>query len=636
MNLDNSARQHSIGRRIVIIALLLVTPVCVYWQALSCDFVSWDDSMFVYDNPYLKPVTREHVAEFWKAPYKALYVPVAYSVWAGIAALDKGGDRSTFTRQFNPALYHAANLACHVLCVLLTFVLLRRLVGNEWAACAGALVFGLHPMQVASVAWVSQLKGLLATLFSLLALYLHASVVKPRTSDEGAANSQGVPSHALLREAFATLSVALAILSKPSAVVLPLVALMVDVWMLKRPLRSSLVSLLPWVVIAGVLAVVARQAQVVAYQHPAYNELWFRLLVSVDTIGFYLYKLFMPVSLCIDYGRSPGFLWEGGWIEMLWSIPLAMLAATLAFRRAGPVVWTAAGVFVVSLLPVSGLLPFEFQIYSTPDDRYVHAALIGAGIAVAALCSAFPSRKVALAVTLGLVAMGLVSTVQVGVWQNDFALYNHTCRVNPRSFLAWNNLGKHYYDIRNDLDKAEACYLESLRLRPQSAMGYYNLGMIFEDRGRLDMAATLYVESLQFDSTDANPNYRLGLLLAQKGKYDSAIVLYKRALRLKPETALLHSKLARAQFMANDLRGAVEHYTAAIALVPGATSLHLDRGIALALMDSMQTAIADFRVVVRAYPDYADAQYYLQQTFERIGMSDSASAHRPGGTSREH
>ena len=628
MNSGNSARQHSIGRQIVIIALLLVAPTCVYWQALSCDFVSWDDSMFVYDNPYLKPVTREHVLEFWKAPYKALYVPVAYSAWAGIAIFDKGGDRSTFTRQFNPALYHAANLACHVLCVLLTFVLLRRLVGSEWAACAGALIFALHPMQVASVAWVSQLKGLLATLFSLLALYLHASVVKPRTSDEGAANSQGVSSHAFLREALATLSVALAILSKPSAVVLPLVALMVDVWMLKRPLRSTVVSLLPWGVIAGVLAVVARQAQVVAYQHPAYNELWFRLLVSVDTIGFYLYKLFAPISLCIDYGRSPRFLWEGGWIEMLWSIPLVVLAATLAFRSARPVVWTAAGVFVVSLLPVSGLLPFEFQIYSTPDDRYVHAALIGAGIAVAALCSAFPSRKVALAVTVGLVALGLASTVQVGVWQNDFTLYNHACRVNPRSFLAWNNLGKHYYEARNDLDKAETCYLESLRLRPQSAMGYYNLGMVFEDRGRPDKAATLYVESLQFDSSDANANYRLGLLLAQKGKYDSAIVLYKRALSVKPEAVLLHSKLAKALFMTNDLRGAVEHYTAVIASVPGATSFYLDRGIALALMDSMQAAIADFRVVIRAYPDNADTQYYLRQAFERIGMVDSALAHR--------
>ena len=334
-----------------------------------------------------------------------------------------------------PAYFHAGNLALHIACVLLAFILLRRILARgagrqgetppgrgsavrDAAACGGALLFGLHPLQVESVAWISEARGLLCGVFAIVALWQYVEYSEFSRSRRPR----------MVHYVVATGAFLLALLSKPTAVAVPLVAGVLELGLWRRPFGRVFWPLAPWLAAAAVVAVGTRSLQSESLL-PWVPPLPVRPLVAADALQHDLVTLVAPLWLTPDYGRSPRWLMDQGWISLAGApVLLAVLLALTGLGRSRRVWWTFAAVFVAWLVPVLGLVPFHFQRISTVADRYLYLALLGPAAAWAWWLSRCPIRWVFRANLALIVSLGWMSFIQASYWRNDRTLFARRLR----------------------------------------------------------------------------------------------------------------------------------------------------------------------------------------------------------------
>lgn len=273
------------------------------------------------------------------------------------------------------------------------------------------MLFALHPLQVEAVAWVSGMNNLLAGLLSLAAIWFYLRL----PASHGWAKS--------LWLAAATVVFVLALLAKPTAVVVPLIILLL---IPKRP--SLRAPLIPWLCIATAFAILAHVGQ------PAPpTPLSHRAPIALDAISFYLWKLIWPVHLSIDYARTPAALWRGNiWIANALATLLIAAILWLARRRAAGLA-VGFAILIAALLPMLGLVPFDFQRYSTVADRYIYLAMLGPALAVAWLAAR--SSALAIIALLCVALLGWRTELQLRYWRDTASLVDHTLALDPQSTI---------------------------------------------------------------------------------------------------------------------------------------------------------------------------------------------------------
>jgi protein O-mannosyl-transferase len=448
--------------------LIAASTLAAFSYLISCDFTQWDDADTVWHNPRLHPPTLHNIRYYWTTAGEAapmgLYVPVTYTFWSFIAAISH-----------SPAAFHAANVILHTLAALATFELLRVLLRHDWPALACALLFALHPVQVESVAWVSGTKDLLCGLFSLIALWQYTLYAEQRPSKHR-------------HYAIGLLCLILAMLSKPTAIVVPLMAVAIDLSFLRRQLRSVLKSLWPWIALMLPCAVWTIQSQPDSWTTSI--PLWLRPAIAADAITFYLSKLALPIHLCVDYGHRPQTVLSNASIHIIWIIPLAIAIPLLLRRRRWPTTFTAALLFLLPLLPVLGFTPFEFQLYSTTADHYLYLAMLGPAFLVGSILSHHANRLTAVLTTTLLALLAAKSISQEPTWQNTQTLFQHTLNINPNSFAAWNMLGYVHSEAarmqnsQREFQIAADCYSRAIAINDLYVLSRYNLAITLRQLDR--------------------------------------------------------------------------------------------------------------------------------------------------------
>lgn len=439
------------------VAGLVAVVVLAMGRVVTHEFTTWDDPSTIYRNPMFNPPDWGQILAAWdpRVHKYGLWVPVTYTVWGVLAELGQLTEPDALGARLNPAVFHGASLAVHIVTTVLVYVLLRRLLA--WAgverragaaAWLGAAVFGVHPLQVESVAWASGLKDLLWGLLAMSAVLAYLSCL----------DGDGRPR----RNRWWWLGLGLFVLgtlSKPTAMVVPVLAGCVHVGVVlwprvgwSRAVRMAVSGLWPWLAFVPVVAAWTRWAQ------PGGGvptlELWLRPLIATDALAFYLWKLVWPFELTFDYGRHPPAIAASGALWWTWVVPAVVLAGVVwvCWRWGvgrplrGGAGLLAAGVAwaVVAIGPVLGLTPFMFQFFSTVADHYVYVAMAGVGMAVAWGVSAaserlWPAVRVAAAVVL--VGLMVRSAHQMGFWRDSETLYARSLAVNPNSFATYTNLG---------------------------------------------------------------------------------------------------------------------------------------------------------------------------------------------------
>jgi protein O-mannosyl-transferase len=417
-------------RRAFAALLLFVITLAVFSPVLGHRFIgTWDDPIAIVNNPDYNPPRWQNLIHYWtRPPAKGLfYVPVTYTLWGVVAFIAQHSNPRGAA--FHPALFYALNWLAHATSAATVYLVLRRLVRLTWAAWVGAALFALHPIQVEAVASAWSLYTPLSAAFAFFAMWQYLCWSDRRRSDESKERAVAWRNYAP-----GCLGFALALLTKPTVAAVPLMLIAIELGLRGRRLREVIMPLAPW--LCAAIVIVWFNQRVPATGRVYVPEAWLRPLVPLDAIGFYLDKVLLPVNLCMDYGRTPWLVAGRITFRATYVIAAILIVAAWVWRRRWPVLSTAFAIFVLALLPVSGIVPFTFQYFSTVADRYVYLAMLGPALAVGALLACFPNRALPAGALAVLIGLAVLSVIQLRHWQDDWKLAAYTVKINPRSMAA--------------------------------------------------------------------------------------------------------------------------------------------------------------------------------------------------------
>ncbi|HEX4148004.1 MAG TPA: tetratricopeptide repeat protein, partial [Pirellulales bacterium] len=587
------------GRRLdslLLVGSLVFFTTAVFYRVVQFQFLTWDDDIHVTKNPLLDPVSAASVLQFWLEPYGNLYVPLSYTFFAAEAWLSE-----LIVGRLDPRVFHTGCLLLHLACVRLVFQLLSRLIANPLAAWAGALCFAVHPLQVESVAWIGETRGLLSALFSLLALLWY---LPPREQGESTAAPGASDTFSARRYGWASAAFVAAVLSKPAAASLPLVALALDLLWLRRGARRSLGAMIPWLALAlldiGITKLLQSDERI--SNRP---DWWLRPVVAGDALSFYLRKLILPRDLVFDYARTPAAVLSTTAWYRAWLLPGAVLGLALASRQRR--LWlTAGGIFVAGLLPVLGLVPFLYQDISTVADRYVYLPMLGVSLALAAWLERHWSRPMFACAGFMLGALGFLAWQQTATWRHDLTLFGHAVEVNPRSKVAQYMLGTALVKS-GQTAAAQDHFRMALELDPHYALAHNDLGVTLLDQGKTDAALKEIHAALAANPRYATAHASLGNALVAKGEFAAAVKEFQQALVFDPRFAPAYVSWGKLLLE----HGAADDNAA----TPG------ERQNAAAA-----AALERFRQALAANPRLGEAHFWLAQAL--LGQGKSKDAER--------
>ena len=615
-NQNNAAWKFGLARALanpVFICLLLaVVTLLVYWPVKNCDFVHYDDPDYFTSNPHvLNGLTAANVTWAFTTDYAANWHPLT---WLSLML-----DETLFGK--SPAGPHLINLLFHAANTVLLFLLFRRLTGTVWRSALVAALFALHPLHVESVAWISERKDVLSMFFGLLALWAYARFVqksevrsqKPEVGNQVSGLRPSASGYYWL----ALLFFSLGLMSKPMAVTLPFVMLLLDWWPLGRvsSVRHLVVEKVPFFLLSAISCVVTFIAQQRggAVAKLARFSVSARIENAFVSYARYLEKTFWPVSLANPYPHVVHWPWV--WILFAVALFVGLCVAAVWLGRKFPFGFTGWFWFVGTLVPVIGLIQVGSQSMS---DRYSYLPLVGLFIVLvwggAEVCARWhvPRRVVVSGVIIVLLACAARTRDQVGYWQNDGTLFRHTLSVTEGNYVAYINLGA-WLSKNGQVGEALDCYYQALQMNPSDASVLYDIGNGFAKFGKWDEAIANYRHALEITPGQADILDNLGFALAAKKQYAEAITNFEAALKINPDSASAHNNLATVLFIQKRFNEAVRHYREALRITPDDPRVCANLGDALVRLGQTAEAVKCYREALRLKPNDEQIKTKLQK-----------------------
>ncbi len=499
--------------------------------------------------------------------------------------------------------YHLTNIVLHAAGAFLVVLIVRRLaLPGAWLA---GFLFALHPVFVESVAWISEQKNTLSTVFYLASalIYLHFDQTRRR-----------------LHYFLALGLFVLAVLSKTVTGTLP-AAILVILWWQRGRLnpRRDVLPLAPWLALgaaAGLLSAWMEQKVVGAEGARFTMTLVQHCVLAGRVIWFYVAKLVWPVNLMFIYPR-----WTVDahvWWQYLF--PVGVLAVGAVFYRfarqnRGPL--AAYLFFIGTLVPVLGFLNVYPFIFSYVADHFQYVASLGIIIPAAVGLTLAARRTTSLLPGALVATLGVLTWMQSSAYRDAETLYRQTVERNPDGWMAHNNLGGVLMRIPGRAGEAIAQLQEALRLEPDLAEAHNNLGLLFSGiRGRTQDAITEFQTALRLRPNYAEAHNNLGSTLADiPGRLPEAMAEYEAALRISPDYADAHNNLGSALSENPDRRAeAIAQFEAALQINPDMPEAHANLGIALAKEPGrMPEAVDHLQTALQMRPDMQPVRQLLAQ-----------------------
>jgi tetratricopeptide (TPR) repeat protein len=511
----------------------------------------------------------------------------------------------------SPLGYHLLNVALHAASAVLLLVLLRRLaVPGAWLA---AFVFALHPVCVESVAWVSEEKNTLSTVFYLAAAIAYLRFIDLRRRD---------------RYALAALLFVLAVLSKTVTATLPAALLVLAWWRTGRlSWRRDAVPLLPWFAFGAVAGLFSGwvERHYIGAEGSAFDLGGLqRLLLASRAVWFYAGKLVWPADLIFFYPRwtiSSDSLAAYGYLIGV----LALLAGLVALARRNRAPLAGALFFAGTLFPTLGFFNVYAFVFSYVADHWQYLACLGV---IVPLCAGFawatrslprPAQLGAAAALLAVLA-GLTWR-QAGMYNDMETFYRTTIAKNPGAWMAYNNLGT-YLD-EHKLPGAMDQYKAALRIRPDYIPAQFNLGVALLDSGRFEEAVGHLRKAAGTRHRD-NVHLYLGEALADLHRYAEAASEYSLHTQLEPDNGAAWLGLGNALASQGTLREAAAALATAARLMPQNPEPVFGLGDALAQLGRYPEAAAAYRRGLALAPDRAEARNNLGNVLILSGQVGAA------------
>lgn len=549
--------RHSVvsGRLLLQTVVLVLLGTVAYLPAMRGGFI-WDDvTIYILDNHLLAEWDGWYTP--WVTTLTADYYPLAYSTfWVDwqLWGEDTLG-------------YHVENLLLHLGTAGAIWWTLRLL--NVPASWLAALIFTVHPVNVETVAWISQRKSLLAALFGFVAL--GAFIQFKRSSRK----------RWYVLALFAFL---LSLAGKPSLITLPVVLLLLAWWQRGRIARSDVLWAAPFFLLSaafGVIGVWFQSQQVLMDTVVREQNLAARLVTATWCVWFYLGKALLPWNLSFVYPR-----WEMNMASPLTYLPavaLAVLVGVLLWKRNswGRTFLFALGFYLITLLPALGLVDVYFWRYSYVADHYQYQSIIAV---IALVCGGMarmisrkniPRRNVwPAAAAVGVVAVLCVLTWrQATAYASEETLWRDTLAKNPQAWMAHNNLANLLLQ-RGDFGEAAEHYQAALEIDPTAIEPLLSLARMQAQQGEHDQAIELLLMSQSKLADTGDVRLALAEVLADAGRMEEAKKYCEEAIRTLPNAARAHVVMANILADEGDLNGAKQHFLKSLSLDPGQAAAH--------------------------------------------------------------
>ena len=598
---------------------ILATSIA-FLPSLQNEITNWDDTVYVTENPMIFKLGTENLKAIFSEPIAGNYHPItmlSFAINYQLSGVEAFG-------------YHLVNLLLHLLNVGLVFHFVWLLSkGKKWVAFTTAILFGIHPMHVESVAWIAERKDVLYACFFLLGLifYMRYRVKKtPRLY------------------AFTFLWFVLSVLSKPAAVIFPLVLILLDYWRFEQSSsprkrwnwQKILLPKIPFFIVSLIMGFVTLQTQ----SESAIAELgtftfFQKTLFVCYGIVMYLVKSLLPFQLAAFY---PYPLLENTLPVVYYLMPIAVfcLVAGIWFsKKYTKIVALGMAFFFINIVLVLQFISVGGAIMA---DRYTYIPYIGIfiilGYGFDKLIRKSSSKNI-VAVIAALYFIGLTfQTFQrTKVWQNDETIWTDVLQKYPHATVALNNRAAYFHN-QNQFEAALKDFNAALQLNPKYFDALIGRGNLYQKLGEADKALADAQLAISIDSNDERPYVNIGGVYFNQKKYPEAIEAINKALAINPNNAeslinrgILHS-------ITQNFEASLLDFSKYVQLRPNDFKGFLYKGIAHSNLQQNQVAIEDFNKALQLAPQ--NGQIYFERSKTYLQMNDKTQAQKDAKTAQNY
>jgi len=653
--------------KVAICIFLMVATFCIYSQIQDHEFINFDDDRYITDNLNVK-------AGLTSKSVKWVLTNSSHGDWAPVRWLSHIFDYQFY--ELNPKGHHLTNLFFHIANSLLLFLVLFRMTGAIWQSAFVAAMFAFHPLNVESVAWVSERKNVLSTLFWLLTMWAYIRYAEKST----------IKSYGLVFLLFA-----FGLMSKSMLVTLPFVLLLLDYWPLERfklgrrerefkiaqkdkyfngekNISKLVLEKFPLLILSALCSITTLIIFEKIGEPVAQDSVSILTILTNVVIAYfeYLWKMLWPKGLAILYAHPGNTLavWKG----VLCGIALLVITTiSIKLIRKAPYFVVGWFWYLGTLIPVIGFIPLEKHLIA---DRYAYLPLIGIFVIIAwgvpELLKKWHYRKNVLKASAGILILTLmpITWIQVSHWKSSITVFKHAITVTDKKYpgfsVAHFNLGialvaegkneeaishykmaikikPDYAAVHNNLgsalvaegknEEAISHYKIAIELKPDSAAVHNNLGSALVAEGKIEYAISYFKLAIVLYSASGRAYNNLGNALVAEGKIEEAISHYKTAIKINPDFCVAHNNLGTALQNEGKNTEAISHYKMTIKLNPDYAEAHYNLGTALFAKQKNEEAISHYKMAIKLNPDYAEAHYNLGIALGAEGKNEEATSH---------
>ena len=585
---------------LILLGAILLLTFIVFAPAITHDFVNWDDDVNVTQNRNVQNLNQESIKNMFTTTVIGGYTP--------LTTLSFAIEHHYFG--LNPKVYHTNNIILHLICIVLLFFIMKRLGASIFVTVVVTLLFGIHPMRVESVAWVTERKDMLFTLFYFCAILLYIQFRKTEK---------------YWLYLCSLLVFVLSLISKIQAVSLPLSLILIDYLSDKKFHIRQLWNKIPFFTLSLItgLAGIYFLRQEGSLETGTILPFYQRLFVGSYSLGVYVIKSIIPYEMSAIY-PFPAKLSA---IHYL-SLPLIFLLAwgIIKFRKSRIEVIFGTLFFLVNVI-------FVLQVIGAGQgylaDRFTYVGYTGLFFTYAVIAERMIQRKWKnLLFTMGIiwiVALSVISHNRVKVWKNSETLFSDVISKYPRVAVAHNNMGRYFREM-NQYDKAIAAYNIAIEINPESYNTFSNRGKALFDLGRIDEALTDFNRSIELNDQYVEALSNRGAALAAQNNFDAALTDLNKALEIEPANINALSNRSLTWYSLNNFEKAAEDVTTYLRYKPDDADMLNLRSFCYNRLNRDQEALIDLNRAIQINP--SQGVFWQNRSFLFNKMGDRAGALR--------
>jgi tetratricopeptide (TPR) repeat protein len=591
------------GHSALVIGICLAAAViAVYWPVYNYDFVRFDDGEYVLQNYNLREGFN------WQTIQWAFTTNRACN-WHPMTWLSHTLDYQLFKNWAGG--YHLANVGFHLANTILLFYVLLRMTKATWASALVAALFALHPLHVESVAWISERKDLLSTLFLLLTMLAYVRYAEKQSPERY----------------FAVMFLfVVGLMAKPMLVTVPFALLLLDFWPLERKFNAALiVEKIPLIICSFVVSIVTFVVQKGGDSDSLFPhfDLGIRLKNVIISYVGYIWMMMYPGKLAVLYphpGNTLGMAKVAGCALLL----VVLTGLVIYFGRKHKFFVTGWFWYLGTLVPVVGFVQVGAQGMA---DRYTYITLIGLFVIIAWSLKEFVNEKnrkaAAITAAVVLVLFGFSAGKELRYWKTSETLFGRAIEVTNNNYMMLDNYGSILVE-KGEVDGAIKCFQESVRVFPDSPSGNNNLGCALQEKGDYKSAEPYFRHAIKVNPQFIHAYLNLGRNLQRQDRIPEANEIFTKALKLDTGMPEAYWRLGLTFVELQRFELAVEAFTKVIIMDPRDVEAYGQRSMALAQIGKVDEAIADAQTVLKVRPNDVMMYRNLGLFLDRKGQTAAA------------